>query len=114
MKSYRMYAKRNNERNGKGRSQVDEIQRSFHGHFCVLIHQQRKFSFWAQNRFLSTGLDDHSSLSRYIQALTFLKRKLNPSSSFPAETDEFLQDARITLSTYLGDMVSETGAFEAA
>ena len=33
----------------------------------------------AQNRFLSTGLDDHSPLLRYIQALTFLitKNRIN-------------------------------------
>ena len=29
----------------------------------------------AQNRFLSIGLDNHSSLLRYIQALTFLDQK---------------------------------------
>ena len=29
----------------------------------------------AQNRFLSIGLDDHSSLLSYIQALTILKTK---------------------------------------
>ena len=34
---------------------------------------------WAHNRFLSSGLDDHSSRLRYIQALSFLKQKLHQS-----------------------------------
>ena len=42
----------------------------------LLLIIRVRSSSGAQNRFLSTGLDDHSSLLRYVQALTFLKQKL--------------------------------------
>ena len=47
--------------------------------FDIYVRPKRKplSPSGAQNRFLSTGLDDHSSLLRYIQALTFLKQKLH-------------------------------------
>ena len=59
----------------------------------------------AQNRFLSKGLDDHSFLLRYIQALTFLKQKLHQSllicSGFRLERHYILvlQDKAVRLMT---------------
>ena len=43
----------------------------------------QKLPVWgSQIVFLSIGLDDHSSISRYIQTLTFLKHKLHYSYCF--------------------------------
>ena len=54
------------------------LMNTLQGSTCNCLHSvqmRNMLSLKLRNRFLSIGLDDHSPVLRYIQALTFLKHK---------------------------------------
>ena len=67
----------------------------------ILIEMNDRQALYSENdsepqrQPLSTGIDDHSSLLRYIQAITFLKQKLHQSlliyNAFPLRSHIYIE-----------------------